>query len=213
MGRRGPRPTKGEAIARAALALFVEKGVRGATTRAIARRAHTTEGNLYRYYANKQELARHVLTRCLVDFGMHLVQALVGRSDPRQRLRGFVRAYVEYARSHPAEHALIIEAHLRDLGELPADVLRPRHILTDVLKGGIASGDFAACDPRIATPFIAGGLARAVQVLAAPGESADLEKVVDQLADQVERMIGTSRPPRPKGKSPREPKPTERSTN
>lgn len=199
MGRRGPRPTKADAIAHAALSLFVEMGVRGATTRAIARRAHTTEGNLYRYYASKQELARRVLTDCLIDFGASLVHALDGVAGPRERLRAFVRAYVEYARTHPAEHALIVEAHLRDLGELPADLLRPRHILLEILRDGVAQGEFAPCEPHIVVPFIAGGLARAVLVLASRDSATPTEVIAEQLADQVERMLSPAAPPTSSG--------------
>lgn len=199
MGLRGPRPTKGEAIARAALAAFVEEGVRGATTRSIARRAHTTEGNLYRYFPSKMALARHVLVECLADFGAYLVRALEDVADPRERLRAFVRAYVEYARSHPAEHALIVEAHLRDLGELPGDVLRPRHILLAILRDGMAQERFAPCEPHIVVPFIAGGLARAVLVLAARDAATPTHVIAGQLADQVERMLSPAGPPTSSG--------------
>ena len=45
-------------IERAALALFVVKGVDGATTREIAAAAGVSEGALYRYYPSKEEIAR-----------------------------------------------------------------------------------------------------------------------------------------------------------
>ena len=111
MGRRGPKPVKSEAIAKAALALFVELGVKGATTRAIARRAQTTEGSLYRYYASKEELARRVLADCLVDFGESIARALEGVTGPRPRLRTFVLADPDYARRSPLEHAFVVQSH------------------------------------------------------------------------------------------------------
>ena len=113
MGRRGPRPTKSEAIAQAALSLFAECGVRGATTRAIARRAHTTEGNLYRYYPSKQELARRVIGTCVNEFGVAMADALAGVHGPLARLDAFVAAYVAYAHAHPLEHALMVDACAR----------------------------------------------------------------------------------------------------
>ena len=194
MGRRGPKPSKADAIARAALTLFVEHGVRGATTRAIARRAHTTEGNLYRYYASKQDLARGVLTGCLSEFGSHIAHALDGVAGPRERLRVFVQAYLDYARTHPLEHALIGQAHVHDLTGIADEVLRPRRILVDILSDGISAGEFAPHDPRMLAPFIAGGLTRANLVLRARGEDADHERVAQEIWEAVARLVGC-RPP------------------
>ena len=131
MERPAPRETKSAAIARAALSLFAELGVRGATTRAIARRAHTTEGNLYRHYASKEDLARKVIASCLVQFGEEVAHALDGVAGPRQRLAEFARAYFRYARDHPLEHSLILDVHNRQLCGLPEQTLRPRRILVE----------------------------------------------------------------------------------
>ncbi|MFD1332337.1 TetR/AcrR family transcriptional regulator [Methylopila musalis] len=45
-------------IEAAALKLFAERGVEGASTREIARAVGVTEGALYRHFASKEELAR-----------------------------------------------------------------------------------------------------------------------------------------------------------
>jgi AcrR family transcriptional regulator len=192
MGLRGPKPTKAEAITQAALALFVEQGVRGATTRAIARRAHTTEGNLYRYFPSKQELARRVIGGCMIEFGDHLAQGLAGVTGPAPRLRAFVRAYLEYARSHPMEHAVLVEAHNRELGDLPDEVLRPRRILMEILEEGMKAGVFADGDPRIVAPFIAGGLARSVQLLLAREGDMPTNEAARVLGDSVLRLVGAA---------------------
>lgn len=187
MGRRGPKPIKSELIARAALELFVERGVKGATTRAIARRARSTEASLYRHYTGKDDLARQVLGRCLESFGEAIERALDGVAGPRERLRVFVRAYVSYARTHPLEHAFIQQSHLRPPNGAPELVPRPRQILTDILSDGQASGIFSRVTPRMLVPFIAGGLARASRAWEPSGDDADLDSWGRALCDVVVR--------------------------
>lgn len=189
MGRRGPKPRKGEAISRAALELFVERGVKGATTREIARRAGSTEGSLYRYYSGKQDLARRVLLDCLTALGEKLARALEGVAGPRQRLRTYVRAYLEYAIEHPLEHAYIMQARAPRLLAAEEELSRPRTLLTDILTDGVAHDVFYPGDARCVAPFILGGLSRAC-----PAGSTDLEpdrvgEIVHELESAVERMV------------------------
>lgn len=190
MGRRGPKPVKSELIARAALELFVERGVKGATTRAIARRAGSTEASLYRHYSGKDDLARRVLSDCLKSFGDSIERALEGVAGPKERLRAFVHAYVRYARSHPLEHAYIQQSHMRPPAGISDLAPRPRQILYDILSDGQANGTFSAVTPRVLVPFIAGGLARAAR--AWEGEESDLESWGRTLCDLVDRSAGAS---------------------
>jgi AcrR family transcriptional regulator len=185
------RRPKAQAIAQSALSLFAERGVASSTTREIAKRARTTEGNIYRYYESKDHLARSVMASCLVELGKFLSRRLESATSPRERLATFVRAYVAFAREHPREHALVVEAHGIGFGDLPEDMLRPRRILVDLIVEGISRGDVRREDPRLLAAFIAGGLARAVRLdLAAGGngtESAFAEDLVRLVLAFVER--------------------------
>jgi len=194
VGRRGPKPTKADAIARAALSLFALYGVRGATTRAIARMAHTTEGNLYRYYPSKQELARQVTAACLLEFGESIGRALDGVAGPAARLAAFVRAYLGYVREHPDEHAVILDAHNGNLAGLPENVLRPRRILVDVLADGMGDGTFERSEVGVLASFIAGGLARMAQVDRARPEPLEPGRVDEEAVAMVLRLVGIPAP-------------------
>jgi AcrR family transcriptional regulator len=56
-----------ENLIAAALAVFAEKGFRGATMASIARTAHISTGNVYRYYGNKEALFHAVVTDPFVE--------------------------------------------------------------------------------------------------------------------------------------------------
>jgi AcrR family transcriptional regulator len=153
MGRRGPKPIKAESIARAALALFVERGVKGATTRAIARRANTTEASLYRHYEDKDDLARRVLYDCLKSFGERMEGALEGAVGPRQRLRAFVGAYIEFASECPLEHSFILQAQVGNSNG-PNEIQQSRQILSSILIEGEAAGEFSTASTRLFATFV-----------------------------------------------------------
>jgi AcrR family transcriptional regulator len=65
-----PRSDKEKAILEAALALISEKGIDGATTAEIARRADVTEKTLFRYFPSKADLVRRVLFPLLLRIGL-----------------------------------------------------------------------------------------------------------------------------------------------
>ena len=65
-----PATEKEKAIIDAALALIGERGVDGATTAEIARRAQVTEKTLFRYFPSKQDLVRRVLFPLLLQVGL-----------------------------------------------------------------------------------------------------------------------------------------------
>ena len=213
MGRRGPRPTKAAAISRAALSLLAERGVRGATMRAIARRAHTTEGNLYRYYPNKRELVGHVLGGCLREFGEHIAQALEGVTDPGERLSLFVRTYLAYAERLPLEGRAMFEAEENGGSSTPignghgnGDSAKPlpRRVLVQVLEDGMAQGAFPHADAARLASFIIGGLAEAAEGIIAP-ENGDIlpepagapacevhGEAEEELVSAVLRLVGST---------------------
>ena len=65
-----PSTEKEKAIIEAAITLIGERGVDGATTAEIARRAKVTEKTLFRYFPSKQHLVRRVLFPLLLQVGL-----------------------------------------------------------------------------------------------------------------------------------------------
>jgi TetR/AcrR family transcriptional regulator len=65
-----PATEKERAILEAAISLIGERGIDGATTAEIARRANVTEKTLFRYFPSKQDLVRRVLFPLLLQVGL-----------------------------------------------------------------------------------------------------------------------------------------------
>jgi len=65
-----PATDKEKAIIDAAVALIGERGIDGATTAAIAKRANVTEKTLFRYFPSKSDLVKRVLFPIILQRGL-----------------------------------------------------------------------------------------------------------------------------------------------
>jgi len=81
-----PTSEKEQAIIRAATALLGERGVDGATTAEIAKRAGVTEKTLFRYFPSKKDLVRRVLFPPLLNAALsrewEKLEALLTMNEP-----------------------------------------------------------------------------------------------------------------------------------
>jgi hypothetical protein len=125
-----------------------------------------------------------------VQFGEGITRSLDGVSGPGERLRTFVLAYLDCARTYPLEHAFIVQSHNLGYASVSDDILRPRRILVDILEAGSASGEFSIGSPQLVAPFIAGGLGRVVALLQSRPDDFDPAEVAATIVDGVDKLVG-----------------------
>jgi AcrR family transcriptional regulator len=90
--------TKRPHIERAALRLFVTRGLRGTTIREIAAEAGVAEGTLYRHWRSKRDLARALFRGCAATVAAAVRRAAEGERLPRARLAAAIGALFRAAR-------------------------------------------------------------------------------------------------------------------
>lgn len=136
-------------IERAALKLFIDEGIDGATTREIAQAAGVSEGALYRHYKGKDQLALALFLETHNRLGRILGDALSGAGSLDERVRRAVEAYCAIA----DEDWLMFSFHLVSLNKfLPHDTRReddPVSVLERLIEAMMASGDIPEGDPPI----------------------------------------------------------------
>ncbi len=84
-------------IERAALSLFAEAGVDGVSTKSIAQAAGVSEGLLYRYFKNKDTLARELMRAIHIRLTEMIVAASVRDEGLADQVSFIVRHYCEIA--------------------------------------------------------------------------------------------------------------------
>src|ERR687885_9750 len=85
-----------EQILLAARGVFAEEGYEGASVDELASRAGITKPIVYRHFRSKRGLYHAVLEDHMNDLIRRLWVALSSSPDPRERLRGGLRAYLDF---------------------------------------------------------------------------------------------------------------------
>ena len=108
-GRRAVRHSRTRSeILDAAAELITEQGADALNLSELAARAgFSNAASLYRYFSSKKEIMGALMRRGLERLEEHL-QGVPADLPPEEQLVEFCLAYVDYARSHPGERALLL---------------------------------------------------------------------------------------------------------
>ncbi|HEY6305197.1 MAG TPA: TetR/AcrR family transcriptional regulator [Candidatus Angelobacter sp.] len=156
-GSRGEPEKTRAAILKAALEEFSHEGVAGARTDEIARRAGVNKALLYYYFKDKEGLYAAALEQVFSGLSARIM-AVLERADltPRQRLLNYVEAHFDYIASAPFYPRLVQREFMRSTGRTLSPVAgrilehygKPIYLrLGNVIREGMASGDFRKVDP------------------------------------------------------------------
>jgi AcrR family transcriptional regulator len=199
-------------------ALFDEKGMQQAPVEQIARSAGIARGLIYRQFSSKEELFVLTVTDYLAELGDELAAATEGIDEPPARLVACAKGFAGFCRRYPAflDSALaLMQRPARDLRELVSESVWLRlgrsiagcvDQITQALRAGVESGDFAIEDPDFVANLLwtqclgAMHLARiGVGLRRTEGGEADLfavepEQVVDACVDAAMALVAPGRP-------------------
>ena len=95
----------------AAIQAFSENGFKGTSTRDIAERAGVHHPLITYHFKNKETLWRAATDKIFREFNISLVKAMseVPDVDAKSKATTFVRTYLQYSRSQPALHRIILQ--------------------------------------------------------------------------------------------------------
>ena len=181
-------------ILRAAARVFRRSGVAAAGMREIAEEADLSPGNLYYYFAGKDELLFFCQDRT-VDRMLEAAEAARASTKPvSDQLRSVIRAHLHYT----LEELEGATAHLEV--DMLADELRRGIIdkrdkyeqaLRALIAKGVKRGEFTPCDTALVTRAILGALNWTSRWYRPDGEQS-VSAIADGLADYLVRGIAAT---------------------
>lgn len=181
-------------VLEAAQTCLGELGYARATVSEIARRAGVSNGLLYQFFRNKEDLFAHVLAGLVRDW----VRAMLPRDgeSAAEALEGMFRRSVGFCRSHPLLPALLREEpelELSRIREAGRDRVQPhRDLVASLLRRGIEAGEFRADLDVAATADVICQLQSDYSARAYRDDDQfpDDPRVIDAVVDLVRRAVG-----------------------
>lgn len=176
-------------LRRAALKLFAEHGIPGASVRMIASEAGVSEAALYRHYKGKDELAYDLFLRGIGDLVLRLQVATARESDSKAKIRALVTTYARAFDEDPALHGYLIQAQHLMLPRMPTNFPNPRFLMREIVEEGQKTGVFAKGDPELHAAAIIGMIERVAVYHVYRTLSGALSDRVDTLVALVSKAL------------------------
>jgi AcrR family transcriptional regulator len=144
----------------AALSVFAEHGIDAARLEEIAARAGVSKGTIYLYFCSKEELFREVVRKKVGPAIASADQATGTEGSAEDQLRNYLAHQWECLGREDSEgwiRLVVLELHkYPDLAAFHWDevVTQSNRILGDIIRRGMASGEFRHADPETTVRMI-----------------------------------------------------------
>jgi len=143
----------------AAVEVFGEHGIAGAKLEEIAARAGVSKGTIYLYFPSKEDLFREVVRQLLVPAIAAVERELVDGSAVEQLERYLRLQWAHFDRPGSSGWVRLVFTELHkhpDLAEFyfHEAIAHSNKVLGNVIRRGIARGEFRALDPIVAISMI-----------------------------------------------------------
>ena len=128
-------------LERAALTLFVARGVAETTTKEIAMAASVAEGTIYRYFPSKEQLALDLFLRHHQGLAEALAEAQRPAKGLRAKIEAIVRCYSEWADRDWTLFAYHLLNQHSFLIQVPDGMANPVTVVRDVISQAMKAGE------------------------------------------------------------------------
>ncbi len=175
-GRRRTRSAdRRSALIDAALAVFIAKGVSGASVDDVVTTAGVAKGTFYLYFGSKDEVISAVAERMVAAVGDAVeAAAATGQGSAFERVLALGGAMAQVG--HTAHERDLLEfihrPENRTVHEQMSDRIMARlaPTLAGIIGDGVAEGSFRPQDPDLAANFVLGAFSRLHDLVTAPEE-------------------------------------------
>jgi AcrR family transcriptional regulator len=153
-GESMPRPGRRDQVVEAAVMLFSRKGYHGTTVRDIAIASGMLSGSLYAHVTSKEDLLYEIVSTAAQQFLAALAPIVAGEGSATMKLRAAMVAHVNVvAGSQMGATVFLHEWKALSeprLSEISAQRQAYESLLGEIIRQGMASGEFRVLDEKFA---------------------------------------------------------------
>lgn len=181
---------KRQQIEDAVVRVVAEKGLHATTTQDLAEAAVVSPGLLYRYWENREQLARAVYQKHYLALTERLGLLVAEVADPVEKLRVMIRAFLEFAAAEPLIlRFLLLSQH--DLARSVPQELGVRPFLKRLMSEAIAQGRIRPMNPDLAVQMLMGMVLQPVIGVAYGHLAGPVTEHFDVMFEAILRALGT----------------------
>ncbi len=147
-------------LEKAALRCFVRRGIDAATTKEIAKAARMAEGNLYRHFSSKEDLAWALYKDRLASFVALLEEDARCDGGARARLEALLGRFRRLLEEDPDTYAYIVLAQHSLLNRTPKGMHTPTDVVAGILAEGQKKGEVRAGSADLLATLLVGMVIR-----------------------------------------------------
>ncbi len=181
--------TNKDRIEEAAIALFAEKGVGGASVAEIAARADVSQGLLYRHWKDKDDMALDLFGRRYFALRDRLRAATADQPTTRSRIAAMIRTGCQIQEEDSAGFRFLLTSQHQHIGRLAGGGPSFVEVVRNVITEGIARGDIGLVDPATATAVVLGIFLQAAVFDLHGDLGQPLDEMAETLADACWRAV------------------------
>ena len=139
-------------VERAALTLFVARGVAETTTKEIAMAASVAEGTIYRYFPSKEQFALDLFLRHHQGAGRGARRSATAGQGMRAKIEAIVRCYCEWADRDWTLFAYHLLNQHSFLIQVPGGMANPVTVVRDVISQAMQAGEIPSATSTSSPP-------------------------------------------------------------
>jgi AcrR family transcriptional regulator len=168
-------------IERAALTLFVARGVAETTTKEIALAAGIAEGTIYRHFVSKEAMAEELFLRVHGGLAEGLEKAQRGKATLKDKARAIVEAYCAAADADWLLFSYHLLSQHQHMIQLKINQANPVGVVREVVRKAMVAGEIPKRDVDIVTAMTMG-------VVLQPAIHKVYGRIPGPLSDHVETL-------------------------
>jgi AcrR family transcriptional regulator len=176
-------------IKKAALRLFVAKGVKETTTRELARSARIAEGTIYRHYDSKDALVRDLFDGHFSQFTEELNRVQSAEKGIRQKLRAMIEYMCTLYDSDETLYRFLLTVQHEALPSLVSRKRSPLRVVGRVVAEAIERNEIPDQDVRLTAAMILGTVMQSAQALIYGSLRGRMAKFVPEISAACERIV------------------------
>jgi len=179
-----------ERIERAALALFVKRGIAETSIRQIAKAAKVSLGAMYNHYKSKDELAEVLFAELFHRIGAELERLAAGKGLFHARLKSLVAHVFESVERDAAAVTFLIRTRQEYTRRVRPGDGNPFLAFRNVIARAVDTGSLPKQDPTVAAAMIVGAINQVVELKVAGRTVATPEALGELVSRAALRLLG-----------------------